>query len=68
MCEGGTGAQASCLAQVQGSDNKSLPKSKLEQSLNSYSEGASAFPGQSGARTVPEPTQPHDKIREREEP
>ena len=35
---------------------------------NSYSEGASAFPGQSGDQTVPEPPQPHDKIREREEP
>ena len=33
----------------------------------SYSEDASAFPGQSGDRTVPEPPQPHDKIREREE-
>ena len=68
VCEGGTGAQASGLAQEQGSDNKSLPKSKLVQSINSYSEDASAFPGQSGAQTVPEPPQPHDKIREREEP
>ena len=34
----------------------------------SYSEDASAFPGQSGGQTVPEPPQPHDKIREREEP
>ena len=49
-------------------DNKSLPKSKLAQSINSYSEDASAFPRQSGAQTVPEPPQPHDKIREREEP
>ena len=68
MCEGGTGAQASGLALAQGSDNKSLPKSKLAQPINSYSEGASAFPGQSGDQTVPEPPHPHDKIREREEP
>ena len=34
----------------------------------SYSEDASAFPGQSGDQMVPEPPQPHDKIREREEP
>ena len=67
VCEGGTGAQASGLAQAQVSDNKSLPKSKLAQSINSYSEDASAFPGQSGAQTVPEPPQSHDKIREREE-
>ena len=31
------------------------------QSNNSYSEDASAFPGQSGVQTVPEPPQPHDK-------
>ena len=68
MCEGGTGAQASGLAQAQGSDNKNLPKSDLAQSINSYSEDASVFLGQSGAHTVPEPPQPHDKIREREEP
>ena len=68
VCEGGTGAQASGLAQAQGSDNKSLPKSKLAQPINSYSEDASAFLGQSGDQTVPEPSQPHDKIREREEP
>ena len=68
MCVGGTGAQASGLAQVQGSDNNSLPKSDLAQSIKSYSEDASVFPGQSGAQTVPEPPQPHDKIREREEP
>ena len=68
VCEGGTGAQASGLAQAQGSDNKSLPKSKLAQPINSYSEDASAFPGQSGDQTVPEPPQPHDKIRECEEP
>ena len=67
-CEGGTGAQASGLAQAQGSDNKSLPKSNLTQSINSYSEDASVFPGQSDAQTVPEPPQPHDKIRKREEP
>ena len=36
--------------------------------INSYSEDASAFPGQSGVQTVPEPPQPHDKIHEREEP
>ena len=35
---------------------------------NSYSEDATAFPGQSGDQTVPEPPQPHDKIHEREEP
>ena len=35
---------------------------------NSYSEEASAFPGQSGDQTVPEPPQSHDKIRVREEP
>ena len=68
MCEGGTGAQVSGLAQAQVSDIKSLPKSKLGQSFNSYSEDASSFPGQSGAQTLPEPPQPHDKIREREEP
>ena len=68
VCEGGTGAQASGLAQAQGSDNKSLSKSKLAQSINSYSEDASAFLGQSGAQTVPEPPQPQDKIREHEEP
>ena len=68
VCEGGTGAQVSGLAQEQGSDNESLPKSKLAQPINSYSEDASAFPGQSGDQTVPEPPQPHDKIREREEP
>ena len=34
----------------------------------SYSEDASAFPGQSGDQTEPEAPQPHDKIREREEP
>ena len=68
VCEGGTGAQASGLAQAQGSDNKSWPKSKLAQSINYYSADASAFPGQSGAQTVPEAPQPHDKIREREEP
>ena len=55
VCKGGTGAQASGLAQAQGSDNKSLPKSKLAQPINSYSEDASAFPGQSGDQTVPEP-------------
>ena len=33
-----------------------------------YSEDALAFPGQSGDQTVPEPPQPHDKIREHEEP
>ena len=68
VCEGGTGAQASGLAQAQGSDNKSLPKSNLAQSINSYSEDASVFPGQCGAQTAPEPPQPHDKIRKREEP
>ena len=68
MCEGGTGALASGLARAQGSGNESLPKSKLAQPINSYSEDASAFPGQSGDQTVPEPPQPHDKIREREEP
>ena len=62
------GAQVSGLAQAQGSDNKSLPKSKLAHPINSYSEDASAFPGQSGDQTVPEPSQPHDKIREREKP
>ena len=31
----------------------------------SYSEDASAFPGHSSDQTVPEPPQPHDKIRER---
>ena len=67
VCEDGTGAQAPGLAQAQGNDNKSLPKSKLAQSINSYSEDDSAFPGQSSAQTVPEPPQPHDKIREREE-
>ena len=35
---------------------------------NSYSEDASSFLGQSGDQTVPEPPQPHDKIRERKEP
>ena len=45
MCEGGTGAQASGLAQVQGSNNKSLPKSKLAQPVHSYSEDASASRG-----------------------
>ena len=40
VCEGGTGAQASGLANEQGSDNKSLPKSKLAQPINSYSEDA----------------------------
>ena len=35
---------------------------------NYYSEDASAFPGQSGDQTVPEPPQPHDKIHVREEP
>ena len=68
VCEGGTGAQALGLAQAQGSDNKSLLKSKLMQPINSYSEHASAFPGQSSDQTLPEPPQPHDKIREREEP
>ena len=34
----------------------------------SYSEDDSAFPGQSCDQTVPEPPQPHDKTREREEP
>ena len=68
MCEGGTGAQAPGVAQAQGSDNKSLPKSNLAQSINSYSEDASVFPGQSGAQTAPGPPQPHDKIREHEEP
>ena len=34
---------------------------------NNYYEDASAFPGQSGDQTVPEPPQPHDKIRVREE-
>ena len=68
VCEGGTGAQASGLTQAHGSDNKRLPKSKLSQPINSYSEDTSAFPGQSGDQTVPEPPQPHDKIREREEP
>ena len=69
VCEGGMEAQASGLAQAQGSDNKSLPKSKLALSINSYSEDASAFPWQSGAQTVPEPPQPHDKsasVRSRE--
>ena len=33
-----------------------------------YSEDVSAFPGQSGDQTVPEPPQPHDKIRECEKP
>ena len=67
VCEGGTGAQASGLAQAQGSVNKSFPKSKLAQPINSYSKDASAFPGLSGDQTVLEPLQPHDKIREREE-
>ena len=31
------------------------------QSNNPYSEDASAFPGQAGVQTVPEPPQPHDK-------
>ena len=35
---------------------------------NCYFEAASAFPGQSGDQTVPEPPQPHDKIHVREEP
>ena len=68
VCEGGTGAQASGLAQAQGSDNKSLSKSKLAQSINSYSEDALAFHGQFGAQTVSEPPQPHHKICKREEP
>ena len=38
------------------------------QSNNSYSEDASAFLGQSGVQTEPEPPQPHDKIHVREEP
>ena len=39
------------------------------QSNNPYSEYASAFPGQAGVQTVPEPPQPHDKsasVRSRE--
>ena len=35
---------------------------------NYYSEDASVLPRQSDDQTVPEPPQPHDKIRVREEP
>ena len=35
---------------------------------NYYSEDASVLPGQSDDQTVPEPPQPHDKIRVHEEP
>ena len=47
VCEGGTGARASGLAQAQSSDSKSLPKSKLAQPPG-YQEGFQGVPSGSG--------------------